>query len=93
MRSRETILQKYDRLKLMARRSRESALAHMPSMILAASCFFFLAQPWQTVGITVFAVLAVATFVGHFVFAFMFGRQREEFQQCLKPRGNHGAVN
>lgn len=93
MRSREAILQKYYRLKLMARRSRESALSHMPCMILGVACFFFLAQPWQTVGVTVFTVMAVATFIGHFVFAFMFGRQREEFQQCLKPRGNPGTAN
>lgn len=93
MRSREEILEKYDRLKLMARRSRESALSHMPCVILAVACFFFLDQMWQTVGVTVFALLAVVSFVGHFVFAFMFGRQREEFQQCLKPRGSPGTAN
>lgn len=93
MRAREAILQKYDRLKLMARWSRESALSHMPCMILGVACFFFLAQPWQTVGVTVFTFMAAATFIGHFLFAFMFGRQREEFQQCLKPRGSPGAAN
>jgi hypothetical protein len=88
MRLHEAVTKRYEELKHTARRARESALLHIPFVILATACYFFLDPPWRIVTVTLFVFLALLTCVVHFIYWFMFGRQRDDFEKCLSPHEN-----
>lgn len=89
--ARESLLSKFDQPASHARWAWGSALAHMPCVGAAMASHFFLDDPWRTVSLTVFVVLASISLLIHGVCALQFGRKREVLQQCLSPRARTAA--